>query len=82
MTLNPNVQAHAQKEIDSVTGCSRLPTLADRTSLPYLEAILFEVLRLGTVVPVIARRLNEDDIHNGYLIPRGTTVVVNLWYVI
>jgi hypothetical protein len=80
MTLNPDIRARAQKEIDLVTGGSRLPTLADRAALPYLEAVLWEVLRVGTVVPAVARHLHEDDILNGYLIPRGTTVVVNLWY--
>ena len=35
----------AQKELDAVVGQDRLPEFSDRTSLPYTNAILKEVLR-------------------------------------
>ena len=41
----PEAQIRAQKEIDSVTGGTRLPTFADRDSLPYVRALLDECLR-------------------------------------
>lgn len=52
MTLFPEAQTKAQAEIDSVIGRSRLPTLADRTSLPYVEALVSEVIRWAPVVPM------------------------------
>lgn len=35
MIKHPEALAKAQKEIDSVVGSDRLPTFADRASLPY-----------------------------------------------
>ena len=51
MILNPPVLKTAQEEIDRVIGPDRLPTLADRHSLPYIDAILKETLRWQNVVP-------------------------------
>jgi cytochrome P450 len=79
MVLNPTVQARAQEEIDRVVSGVRLPTLADRAGLPYVEALVSEVLRLGQVAPAVARRLHVEDVHEGYFLPRGTFVVGNLW---
>ncbi|KAI6142730.1 cytochrome P450 [Pisolithus tinctorius] len=80
MTLYPEVQRKAQAEIDAVVGSDRLPTFADRESLPYVEALVKEVYRWHAVVPVVLpHRLTVDDIHNGYYIPRGTLVISNIW---
>ena len=51
MVLNPSVLQTAQEQIDQVIGPDRLPTLADRPSLPYIDAILKETLRWQNVVP-------------------------------
>lgn len=45
MLLHPNVQSAAQQELDRVIGRSSLPELEDRDSLPYITAVLYEVLR-------------------------------------
>ena len=45
MMLHPEIQKKAQSLIDKVTGGERLPTFSDRNALPYIEAILSEVLR-------------------------------------
>jgi cytochrome P450 len=52
MTLYPNVQRKAQAEIDRVVGNSRLPDYSDHDELPYLQAVLKEVLRWHPVVPL------------------------------
>jgi cytochrome P450 len=52
MTLFPDVQKKAQAEIDAVVGPDRLPSLADRASLPYIEALAKEVLRWNVVAPI------------------------------
>ena len=49
MVLNPRVQRKAQMELDRVVGGGRLPRLADRSALPYIEATLREVFRLYPV---------------------------------
>jgi cytochrome P450 len=51
MILFPEVQAAAQAEIDSVIGSNRLPGFADKDKLPYLNAVVLELLRFHSVVP-------------------------------
>ncbi|KAJ7034658.1 putative monooxygenase [Mycena alexandri] len=52
MLLNPAVQKKAQKEIDSVIGLDRLPTIEDKDSLPYVKGLVTEVLRLRPAIPL------------------------------
>jgi cytochrome P450 len=52
MQLYPEVQRRAQEEIDRVIGNDRLPTLADRPNLPYIEVVIKEVLRWNPVAPL------------------------------
>ena len=47
MMIHHECQRKAQAEIDRVIGNGRLPTLADQANLPYIEAIMTEVLRWG-----------------------------------
>ena len=54
MTLNPEIQAKAQAEIDEVIGNDQLPSLSDRASLPYIDCILKEVLRYDISVRGLA----------------------------
>lgn len=51
MMLHPAVLKRARSEIDSVVGTDRLPTYSDRSQLPYVDAILKEVIRWRTIVP-------------------------------
>ena len=57
MTLNPDVQSRGQREIDNYINVSnsgelRLPRVADRPHLPYVNAIAKEVLRWNPSVPL------------------------------
>jgi cytochrome P450 len=52
MTLYPEVQRKVQAEIDRVIGNARLPVYPDEDSLPYLQAMLKEVLRWHPVTPL------------------------------
>lgn len=45
MLLYPDVQKKAQEELDRVLGKDRLPDFSDEASLPYITAVLQEVLR-------------------------------------
>ncbi|KAG1874858.1 cytochrome P450 [Suillus subluteus] len=83
MTLFPDVQKKAQAEIDAVVGPDRLPTFADRDSLPYTDALVKEVLRWNVVTPTgFLHRVTEDDIHDGYYIPKGSLVMPNIWFML
>ncbi|RXW13144.1 hypothetical protein EST38_g12708 [Candolleomyces aberdarensis] len=74
------VQIKAQAEIDTVVGLYRLPLVSDRPSLPYVHAIIKEVSRWYTVVPLGTPRVNtKDDECDGYSIPKGTLIFPNNW---
>lgn len=45
MVLFPECMEKAQREIDEVVGSDRLPNFNDRDRLPYIEAIVQEVIR-------------------------------------
>ncbi|KIM59169.1 hypothetical protein SCLCIDRAFT_1217951 [Scleroderma citrinum Foug A] len=80
MILYPEVQAKAQEEIDRVVGHDRLPDFCDRDDLPYVEAILMETLRWYPVVPLgVPHATTKDDVFDGMYIPRGSTVIINVW---
>jgi len=79
MILHPEVQEKAQEEIDRVVGQDRLPTQDDRAALPYVEAILKEILRWNSPTPLTSRLLERDRDYEGHLLPSGATVVVHLW---
>lgn len=80
MPLYPEVQKKAQEEIDRVLGTSRIPKVADRASLPYIDAVVKEVLRWHPVAPMgIPHMSIEDDVWEGYFIPKGSLLMPNIW---
>ncbi|KAF7357539.1 O-methylsterigmatocystin oxidoreductase [Mycena sanguinolenta] len=80
MALYPEIQKKAQTEIDTVIGTDRLPEFEDRPSLPYVEALYREVMRWRPATPLgLPHASTEDDICNGYFIPKETMVIGNIW---
>jgi cytochrome P450 len=70
---NPEARRKAQAEIDQVVGRDRLPGFDDRASLPYVEAFCREVMRWRPAMPMgVAHTTTEDDVYEGYFIPKGT----------
>ncbi|KAI0264167.1 cytochrome P450 [Gloeopeniophorella convolvens] len=83
MALHPEAQERAQKELDTVTGCSRLPDFGDRPQLAYIDAICREVTRWRPVAPLILPHVcMEDDIYQGYFIPKGSIIIPNAWAIL
>jgi cytochrome P450 len=81
MMLFPDVQRRAQAEMDELFGKPTLPSAADQTRLPYVNAIVKEAIRWHTVTPMgIPHKTDEDDIINGYLIPKNAIILPNIWY--
>ncbi|KAK5128728.1 hypothetical protein LTR85_000061 [Meristemomyces frigidus] len=75
---NPAVFQKARAEIDRVVGTDRLPSLADRAQLRYLDYIVEEVSRWRPLSPIgIPHRSTQDDVYNDMFIPRGTYVYYN-----
>jgi cytochrome P450 len=82
MSVHPEIQKKAQKEIDQLLGGERLPTLSDQDDLPYISAMIKEIFRWHTPLPIsVPKMLREDDVYKGYLLPKGATVMENVWTV-
>ncbi|KAF9445055.1 cytochrome P450, partial [Macrolepiota fuliginosa MF-IS2] len=83
MLTCPDVQRKAQQELDSVVGFDRLPDFSDKPNLPYLSAIIKEVLRQissswNPITPIGVPHLTTDeDVYEGYYIPKGCIVLAN-----
>lgn len=43
--LHPDVMAKAREEVDAAVGAERLPEFEDKDKLPYIQAIVHEVMR-------------------------------------
>ncbi|KAK7262408.1 hypothetical protein RJT34_29981 [Clitoria ternatea] len=76
---NPKVLKKAQEEVDRVIGKERLVCEADSPDLPYIHAIIKETMRLHPPLPMLMRKGIEDCVVNGYMIPQGSIICVNLW---
>ena len=80
MLRYPKVYARVQKEIDDIIGNSRLPSMKDKLQMPYTEACLLEILRMGDIVPLSVPRLTTRSFtFHGYDIPKDTTVMPCLY---
>ncbi|XP_047160662.1 flavonoid 3'-monooxygenase-like [Vigna umbellata] len=77
---NPRIMVEVQQEIDSVVGENRLVTELDLPQLPYLQAVVKETLRLHPPTPLSIPRFAEKSCEIlGYHIPKGATLMVNVW---
>ncbi|KAJ2921472.1 hypothetical protein H1R20_g15624, partial [Candolleomyces eurysporus] len=80
MAMYPEVQRRAQAELDHFVSAGRLPTFEDRPNLLYVSAVLRELFRWHQLAPLgLPHATTEDDIYDGYFIPKGTIVVGNIW---
>ncbi|XP_015253796.1 PREDICTED: cytochrome P450 2J6-like [Cyprinodon variegatus] len=76
---NPPIQEKVQEEIDRVVGQKRQPTMADRSNMPFTDAVIHEIQRMGNIVPLNGLRMAaRDTTLGGYFIPKGTAVMPNL----
>ncbi|XP_032087327.1 cytochrome P450 2J6-like [Thamnophis elegans] len=75
----PDIQEKCQKEIDAFLGSSSNLKYEDREKLPYTNAVIHEIQRCTTVVPLgVAHTPIQNAQLGGYQIPKGTTVFINL----
>ncbi|KAJ7251429.1 cytochrome P450, partial [Mycena rebaudengoi] len=83
MLASPDVQKRAQEEIDAVVHEGHLPSFDDEESLPYVSAIVKEVLRWKPVTPIgVPHAVAVEDTYRGYRIPAGSIVVPNTWAIL
>ncbi|PKU65653.1 Geraniol 8-hydroxylase [Dendrobium catenatum] len=76
----PELMKRAREEIITVVGFEREIEESDISKLPLLQAILKETLRLHPPVPLLLPHKAEVSTEiNGYLVPKNTQVLVNVW---
>ncbi|KAI1735255.1 cytochrome P450 [Xylaria scruposa] len=79
MIMFPEVAKKAQAQLDSVCG-DRLPELDDEPELPYIRACCKECLRwMPGFLLGIPHASTQDDEYLNYHIPKGSTIIINVW---
>lgn len=77
---HPSVQQRVRNDLQAAfpeaKAEGRLPSVAEITkaSIPYLEATMEEILRVGNTVPIIDRDAVQDTTLLGHFVPKGTHV--------
>ncbi|KAJ4396484.1 hypothetical protein N0V93_000703 [Gnomoniopsis smithogilvyi] len=80
MATHPEIQKQAQEEVDAVFGSDRMPHAIDGRKSPFLKACFLETLRWRPPFPIAVPHANTvDDVYQGCSIPKGTTVISNIW---
>jgi cytochrome P450 len=75
---NPAVEARLHEELQNVLN-GRSPEPADFPKLPFLYAVMHEVLRLYPPAYITARTSIEPCQIGGYDFPAGTTILMSQW---
>ncbi|XP_077985282.1 cytochrome P450 2U1-like [Glandiceps talaboti] len=82
MILYPDIQEKVFIEINQVVGESRRPNCNDEINLPFTKALLLEIQRVASVVPLsVPHAALKDATIQNCTIPKGTIVLNNLWSV-
>jgi flavonoid 3'-monooxygenase len=77
---HPKILARVQSELDTVVGRDRLVSELDLPQLTYLQAVMKETFRLHPSTPLSLPRVAAESCEvNGYHIPKGSTLLVNVW---
>jgi cytochrome P450 len=78
LSENPAAAARLQEELHGVLG-GRAPGVADLERMPYLRAVVNEVLRLYPAAYVVARTSIAPCSVGGYDFPTDTTLIMSQW---
>uniref|UniRef100_H3CWK1 Cytochrome P450 2K1-like n=1 Tax=Tetraodon nigroviridis TaxID=99883 RepID=H3CWK1_TETNG len=74
MAKYPQIQDQVQEELSKVVGNRRV-RVEDRKNLPFVDAVVHEVQRVGNIVPMaVPHKMARDVEFRGYFIKKGTTV--------
>ncbi|CAN7985556.1 unnamed protein product [Ixodes hexagonus] len=76
------VQEKIQEEIDRVVGRERQPIWKDHHEMPFTMATIWEMQRWRPILPLTLPRATDQDVElGGYIIPKGTIIMSNIWAV-
>uniref|UniRef100_A0A8C5H4B7 Cytochrome P450 2J6-like n=1 Tax=Gouania willdenowi TaxID=441366 RepID=A0A8C5H4B7_GOUWI len=75
----PQIQERCQREIDRALEGKNRVSFEDRHDMPYVQAVIHEVQRVGNIVPLsVFHAATKDTELMGYTIPKGTMIIENL----
>ncbi len=78
LAATPAAQVRANEELSSVVGNLRSPNFEDEHDLPYICAMVKEILRLRPTTNIgIPHYTTDDVIYKDYFIPKGTVVNIH-----
>jgi cytochrome P450 len=80
---NPSTMAKVREEIQGSLGGKGSVEEHDAVSLPYLQAVVKEAMRLHPVAPIfLPHQATEDGVEiGGYAVPKGCTVIFLAWLI-
>lgn len=77
LSAHPQVRARAHEELSRVVGDNRLPTFEDEAHLPYIRAIVKEILRIRPVTNIgTPHYTTAPVIYKDYYIPKNSIVAI------
>ncbi|XP_078522909.1 cytochrome P450 2J4-like [Lissotriton helveticus] len=78
MVKHPEIQEKVQKELDDVLGKSQIIHYEDRKRLPYINAVIHEIQRMSSIVPIgLFRKTVKETSLQGFNIEKGSLIIPN-----
>ncbi|KAI8803004.1 cytochrome P450 [Cladochytrium replicatum] len=82
MANHPHVLKKMQDELDVVVPNERDPNFEDALNLPYVNAVINEMLRVRPPAAIsLPHTVLENDVLNDVLITKGSHIFYNIWYI-
>lgn len=76
---HPHVLDRVQAEIDDVIGPDQEPSMKHKLQMPFTEATILEIQRMGDIVPFNVPHCTSENVEfRGYHIPKDTVIIPNL----
>jgi cytochrome P450 len=80
LCLYPEIQEKVHFELDQVIGKERTPELDDLPKLPYLSAVIMEIMRIRPVAFVgVPHQCSEQTKIGNITVSEGSTVLINIY---
>nr|XP_020634899.1 cytochrome P450 2C31-like [Pogona vitticeps] len=73
----PEVEEKVQEEIDRVVGRARAPCIADRGQMPYTDAVIHEIQRFISLIPLaLPHSVAKHTPFRQFVIPKVTALLL------